>query len=253
MGIFDRLSRLISANVNDMIDRAEDPEKMLDQILRDMQSNMTTARAQVAAMIAQEKELEADLDETQRLSAEWGQKAQRAVEAGKDDLAREALRRRRDNEENARVYGQQLDVQRGTVQKLKTQLRQLESKYQTTMGQRDSLIARQRRARAQEKVSQSLTAFSPMDPTSELDRMERRIRGTESRAAALTEMGDESFDAQFRELDMDTDIEAELQALKSGGSLQSSVAAPVTALGEGDMTVNAMAEEQRDQPGVSPS
>ncbi|MDP9370177.1 MAG: PspA/IM30 family protein, partial [Chloroflexota bacterium] len=90
MAIMDRLSRLIRANVNDLIDGAEDPEKMIDQILRDMQSNMMTARSQVAAMIAQEKELEADLNETRQLSAEWGQKAQRAVAAGKDDLAREA-------------------------------------------------------------------------------------------------------------------------------------------------------------------
>lgn len=103
MGIFDRMSRLIRANINDMIDRAEDPEKMIDQILRDMESNIRTARSQVAAMIAQEKELEADLNETKQLAAEWGAKAKRAVDAGKDDLAREALRRRRDNEENANV------------------------------------------------------------------------------------------------------------------------------------------------------
>ena len=125
MGIMDRLSRLIRANVNDLIDQAEDPEKMLDQILRDMQSNMTTARAQVAAMIAQEKELEADLNETRRLANEWGAKAQRAVAAGKDDLAREALRRKRDNDENARVYEQQHQVQEQAVDKLKDQLRQL--------------------------------------------------------------------------------------------------------------------------------
>src|SRR5918998_4206462 len=118
MGVMDRLSRLIRANVNDMIDQAEDPEKMIDQILRDMQDNMTTARSQVAAMIAQEKELEADLNENRRLAEEWGRKAQRAVEAGKDDLAREALRRKRDTEENARVYASQLEVQEGAVGKL---------------------------------------------------------------------------------------------------------------------------------------
>ena len=85
MAILDRLSRLIRANINDLIDQAEDPEKMIDQILRDMQTNITTARAQVASMIAQEKELEADLQETQKLSREWAEKARRAVAAGKDD------------------------------------------------------------------------------------------------------------------------------------------------------------------------
>ncbi len=231
MGIMDRLSRLIRANVNDLIDRAEDPEKMLDQILQDMRSNMTTARAQVAAMIAQEKELEADLHETRQLAEEWGRKAQRAVEAGKDDLAREALRRKKDSDDNARVYEQQLQAQEQAVDKLKTQLRQLEAKYQAASSQRDALIARQRRAQAQQQVAQSVTVFSPLDPGSELDRMERRIRGVESHALAAIEVGEESLDAQFRELDQDADIEDELAALKAG-----SAATPQ--LGAGDTTTD---------------
>jgi len=218
MGIMDRLSTLIRANVNDLIDRAEDPEKMLDQILRDMQSNIQVARTQVAAMIAQEKELEIDLNETNKLALEWGNKAQKAVDAGKDDLAREALRRKRDNEQNATVYQQQLTVQEQAVEKLKQQLRQLEQKYSSTMSQRDVLIARSRRAHAQKQVAEKVSSFSPMDPTSDLDRMERKIRSSEAHAAALTEMGDESYEAQFQELDYDDDIESQLQALKGGGN-----------------------------------
>ncbi len=218
MGIMDRLSRLIRANINDLIDKAEDPEKMIDQILRDMESSIQQARQQVAAMIAQEKELEADLAETQNLASEWASKAKRAVDAGKDDLAREALRRKRDNESNAALYAQQLSVQRQAVDKLKEQLRQLEAKYQATLSQRDTLLARQRRARAQQKVAATLSTFSPLDPTADLERMERKIRGDEAKAAALVEMGEESFEAQFRELEEDGDIEAELQALKSGSS-----------------------------------
>ena len=113
-GIMDRLSRLIRANVNDLIDNAEDPEKMIDQILRDMQESISMARAQVAAMIAQEKELELDAAETKKLAEEWGRKAERAV-TGKDDLAREALRRKRDNEENSAIYSEQLGVQSQAV------------------------------------------------------------------------------------------------------------------------------------------
>lgn len=221
MGIMDRLSSLIRANVNDLIDRAEDPEKMLDQILRDMQSNSTIARSQVAAMIAQEKELEIDLEESRKLALEWGNKAQKAVDAGKDDLAREALRRKRDNEQNANVYQQQLTVQEQAVEKLKQQLRQLEQKYSSTMSQRDVLIARSRRAQAQKKVAEKVSTFSPMDPGADLDRMERKIRSSEAHAAALTEMGDESFETQFRELDVDDDIESQLQALKGGTGLDS--------------------------------
>lgn len=216
MGILDRVSQLARANINDLLDRAEDPEKMLNQILRDMETNIKEARLQVADMIAQQKEIEGDLAHAQKLSSEWGSKAKRAVDAGKDDLAREALRRKRDNDETATIYGSQLDTQRQTVDKLKQQLQALDSKYQSTLSHKDVLIARQRRATAQVKVAQNLSEWSPMDPTADLDRMERKIRGSEARAAALTEMGDESLDAQFRELDYDVDIESELAALKGG-------------------------------------
>lgn len=220
MGIFDRMSRLIRANINDVLDRAEDPEKMIDQILRDMDSNMRTARSQVAAMIAQEKELEADLEETRQLATEWAAKAKRAVDAGKDDLAREALRRKRDQDENAAVYAKQHEIQVQTVSRLKDQLRQLESKYQQTLSQRDSLIARQKRAQATKQVTQmaSSVSLTPLDASAELERMERKIRATESEALAIGELESSSFDEQFRELDYDVDIEKELEALKSGHS-----------------------------------
>lgn len=224
MSIFDRISRLVRANVNDLIDQAEDPEKMIDQILRDMQTNITTARAQVASMIAQEKELEADLNESQELVQEWNEKAKRAVAAGKDDLAREALRRKHDASSNLEIYREQHTTQQHTVDKLKQQLQLLESKYQTTLSQRDSLIARQRRAKAQQAVAERVTSLSPLDASSELERMERKIRSNESRAAATIEMEDTSLDAQFRELDYDVDIERELEALKSGSSSSSSSA-----------------------------
>ncbi len=213
-GIMDRLSRLIRANVNDLIDNAEDPEKMIDQILRDMQESISAARAQVAAMIAQEKELEFDAAETKKLAAEWGRKAERAVTAGKDDLAREALRRKRDNEENSGIYTEQLGVQSQAVAKLKDQLRQLEAKYQATLGARDTLVARQRRAKAQRQVAEAVVVFTPLDPSSELDRMERKIRSEEAHAAAALEIGDNSFESQFQALEAESDVEDELEALK---------------------------------------
>lgn len=216
MGIMDRLSRLLRANVNEMLDRAEDPEKMLDQMLRDMETNISAARSQVAGMIAQEKELEADLREVRELSGEWQAKATRAVEAGKDDLAREALRRKKDNDESATIYDQQLAAQRQTLDRMKQQLQSLESKYQSTMNQRDTLIARGRRARAQQQVADTVSTFSPMDPTADLDRIERKIRGKEAMAEATIEMHDDSLDAQFAELEYDSDVEAELEALKAG-------------------------------------
>jgi phage shock protein A len=219
MGIYDRMTTLIRANLNDMLDKAEDPEKMINQIIRDMESSIQSAREQVAAMIVQEKELEADVRQTQTLASEWGAKAQRAVTAGKDDLAREALRRKKDNDQNSAIYAEQLKTQKDAVVMLKEQLRQLEAKYQSTLSQRDSFIARQRRAQAQKQVATAASAsvLSPLDPGADLERMERKIRQTEAEAAAALEMGqDSSLDAQFRELGYDDDIEAELALLKAG-------------------------------------
>jgi phage shock protein A len=214
MGTIDRLARLIRANINDLIDQAEDPEKMIDQILREMHDSINMARAQVASMIAQEKELELDAAETSKLAEEWGRKAERAVTAGKDDLAREALRRKRDNEESSQIYREQLAVQTQAVGKLKEQLRQLEGKYQTTMGARDTLIARQRRARAQRQVAEAIVVFTPLDPSSELDRMERKIRSEEAHAIAALEVGEDSFESQMQALEGESDVEDELEALK---------------------------------------
>lgn len=219
MSILDRLTRLIGANLNDLLDRSEDPEKMLDQILRDMRSSIEEARRTTLAMIAQEKELGGELDQTKRLATEWGRKSMAAVKVGRDDLAREALRRKRDQEQNAALYQRQYDVQLETVEKLKQQVRQLEAKYQSTLSHRDALIARQRRAKAQEQVAASLSTYTPYDPGADLDRMERQIRSREAQAAALTETVGDSWDAQFRSLD-DPEIEAELELLKAGGTLE---------------------------------
>ena len=130
-------------------------------------------------------------------------------------LAREALRRKRDNDENSAIYQQQLDIQKQAVAKLKDQLRQLEAKYQTTLGARDSLVARQRRAQATKQVADAIVVVTPLDPSSELDRMERKIRSQEAQAMASLEMGDESFDAQFRALEAESDVEDDLAALKA--------------------------------------
>lgn len=225
MGIADRISRIVRANINDLLDRAENPEVMIDQIIRDMETGITEARGQIATMIAQEKLLTADLSEAEKLTTAWSDKAERAVGAGKDDLAREALRRKRDSTANAELYSEQLEVQKRAVQSLKVQLGQLESKYQQTLSQRDSLLARQRRARAQRKVTEQISSFSPFDPTADLDRMERKIRQDEAEVAAMLELDQTSLDTQFAELEMDDEIEAELAALKGEGGAAGSLSA----------------------------
>jgi phage shock protein A len=215
MGILDRMSRLIRANINDMIDRAEDPEKMLNELLREMSDGIKEARVQVANMIAQQNEIEAELQESQQTSREWDRRAELAVSNGKDDLAREALRRKRDADNITTVYMQQSTAQEETVARLKQQLKLLEAKYNEAEGKRDVLIARHRATQAQKKVTQTLSTMPGLDTHSELDRMEKRIRGEEAQTRAMGELQGESLDYQFAELDRDDDIEGELAAIKA--------------------------------------
>jgi phage shock protein A len=216
MGILDRMSRLIRANVNDMLDRAEDPELMMNELLREMSRSITEARTQVAAMIAQEKEIEGDLQDAERDSRQWHEKAQLAVQRGRDDLAREALRRRNDAAELAVVYGGQLESQKQLVEKLKGQLRVLEAKYQEAESKRGLLIARHRRAQAQQRINETFSTLPELSAASELNRMERKIRSAEAQAEAMLELEQADIEWEFAELQIDGDIERELAALKSG-------------------------------------
>jgi phage shock protein A len=218
MAILDRMARLIRANINDLLDRAEDPEKMLNELMREMETNIRDARVQVANMIAQEKEIEAELQDAQRESREWERRAELAVTSSKDDLAREALRRKRDSESIATVYATQLSSQQEMVTKLKQQLKMLEAKYNEAESKRDVLIARHRASQAQRQMTETLSTLPGLDSFSELDRMEKRIRTEESRTQALGELQGEDLDWRFAELDRDEDIEAELAALKARNS-----------------------------------
>jgi len=212
--IFDRMSTILRANINSMLDKAENPEVVIDQIIRDMASAIAEARGQVADMIAQEKILQANVQRDRDLATQWQSKASLAVQNGRDDLAREALRRKNDYDENARVYDSQLQAQSQMVDKLKSELSQLESKYQDAKRNRDILIARHRRAETQQKVAQVSAQLNTMDPSAELGRMEERIRFQEARAEAQTELADTSFEDEFAALGADSQVESDLMALK---------------------------------------
>jgi phage shock protein A len=235
MGILDRVSTILRANINDMLDKAEDPEKMLEQILRDMESQIGEARNAVATMIAQEKELKQDMEENDRLTSEWQRKAELAITRSQDELAREALKRKNQYSTNADTYRTQWTAQVEMVSKLKDQLRQLESKFQQASSQKEVLIARRRRAQAQAQVSKTLSGLPRVDAAGELDRMERKIRGEEAKAAALEELGTDSLESQFDELEGDAGVEDELAALKAkirGGSSATTTTISTTTIRE---------------------
>jgi phage shock protein A len=218
MAILDRLGNILRANINEMLDKAEDPEKMLNQISRDMAEAIKEARAQVAETIAQEHLLRENMERNRRLSAEWEQKAEIAVERGRDDLAREALKRKRDFESNANAYETQLNTQHQMVEKLKTDLQALESKYEDLQRNREMLIARHKVAQAQQKVQQTVSSVSAMDFTSGVGRMEEKVRMEEARAKANSELASSSLDAQLASLNEaseDAEVDDELAALKA--------------------------------------
>lgn len=219
MGVMERLSTLIRANINDMLDQAEDPEIMLNQILRDMETEINRARSQVADMMAQERLFRDDLDAEERKVAHMTERAEHYVRQGDDGMAREALKRKSDSDANIAVLQRQLEAQSDMAGRLRGQLDALEEKYRQAMANRDSLIARHRRAKAQAQVTSTMRDLDVADYSSDLSRMEQRIRMAEARADAHTELNaEESGDdigSRFDTNERSTQIDNELAAIKA--------------------------------------
>ncbi|MEJ5185186.1 MAG: PspA/IM30 family protein, partial [Rectinemataceae bacterium] len=150
MGIFERLKTVISSNINALISKAENPEKMLNQMIIDMNAQLIESKKAVAMAIADEKRLEREMMENKAKADEWEKKAMLAVRAGRDDLAKEALLRKQEYEGYAAQLAQQWEAQKQSVEKLKEALRQLQSKIEEANRKKNILIARAKRAEAQE-------------------------------------------------------------------------------------------------------
>jgi len=205
MGIFDRLSTLIKSNLNDLISSAEDPEKMLNQILLDMRNQLARAKQQVAAAIADEKRLRDQADAEFRHADDWEKRAMLAVQQGRDDLARQALLRGQEH----LAHGQQLattwEQHRMETEKLKQSLRDLNDKIEEAKRKKNLLVARQRRAEAQARISQTMSGLSETSAFEAFNRMEERITSTERQLQAAQEI-DEEFAGdrlvgEFRQLE----------------------------------------------------
>jgi len=215
VGILNRISTITRSNINAILDQAEDPEKMLDQLTRDMRDGIQQARVEVAKMIADEKELQANAERSQQLADDWQNKAELAVKKGAEDLAREALHRKIDYANNAKVYQTQWESQHVAVEKAKSDLHDLQEKYDGAVRNREALLARHRRAKAQQQVAKVAASVSAFDPSSELNRMEERIRLEEARASAATELSHDTTEDRFAKLSQDSELEDELLKLKT--------------------------------------
>lgn len=222
MGLLDRVGTLIRANLNDLLDRAEDPEKVIVQIIRDMEGQLQQVKTQVAASIADEKRLEQRWQENQQKADEWQRKAELAVDRGNDELAKEALSRRNSFKQSADGFKAQFDEQHAQVQQLKDALRQLERKLDEARAKKDLLIARSRRARVETQIHETMAGIGRSSAAADFDRMEDRVAMQEARAKAAAELEGDSLDAQFAALEHDSTLDSDLAALKanrSGGAL----------------------------------
>jgi phage shock protein A len=210
MGLFSRLKTLISSNVNDLINKAENPEKMLNQLLIDMNTQLIESKKAVAMAIADEKKLERETANQESQAQEWEKKAMLAVRSGKDDLAREALLRKQEYENAAGEYRKQWEAQLAAVDKLKVSLRELQNKIDEAQRKKNLLIARAKRAEAQQKIQSTMSSVTGNRSAFDaFDRISQKVDQLEAQADAAKELDDFSADndleKKFKELEKSDD------------------------------------------------
>jgi phage shock protein A len=232
--ILGRIGQLMRANLNALIDGAEDPQKMLDQLVRDFTDNIREAEEAVAQTIGNLRLLEQDSKEATDATTDWGSKAAaaskkadelraagNAADADKfDNLARVALKRQISFEEQVKTFAPQIEQQTALVDQLKNGLNQMRAKREELVQKRDELVSRAKMAQAQVQVQESLKSVNVMDPTSEVARFEEKIRHEEARATGMAEVAASSLDSQFASLEDEessAEVDARLASLKAGG------------------------------------
>jgi phage shock protein A len=221
MGILDRLSTLLRSNINDLISRSEDPEKMLNQIIADMRGQLVKAKQQVAAAIADEKRLRDQADAEVKNAQDWERRAMLAVQEGRDDLAKQALLRHAEHLQHAQQLGSTWESHRMETEKLKNSLRDLNDKIEEAKRKKNLLIARQRRAQAQKRIAETMSSMSERSAFEAFARMEERIVASEKQIQASSEI-DEEFSgdrltSDFKRLESSaasTSVDVQLLALK---------------------------------------
>jgi phage shock protein A len=230
--ILGRIGQLVRANINAMLDSAEDPERMLDQLVRDFTNNIAEAEEAVAQTVGNLRLLEDDEREAEAAAADWGQKAQAAARrAGEirgeggtdadrfDELARIAIRRQISFEEQVKTFRSQIEQQTQLTDQLKDGLNKLRVKREELVQKRDELVSRAKMASAQRQVQEAVREVSVMDPTSELNRFEERVRREEAMARGMQEVAASSLEEEFASLDdaaTDAEVESRLESLRAG-------------------------------------
>jgi phage shock protein A len=215
MALLERVATLIRANLNDLVDKAEDPEKMIKQVTLDMQNQLLQVKTQVAIAIADQHLLEKKQKEHEDKIAEWTRKAELAVGKKEDDLARAALHRVESYREMAANFAQQVADQRAQVENLKSALRKLEQKLEEAHAKSDLLIAQHRRARAVGKAHDARTAIGDGSKSAAFDRMKRKVAHNEAVSQAKSELGADDIEDRLTAIEKEDRIEQLLAEMKA--------------------------------------
>ncbi|HEY9753403.1 MAG TPA: PspA/IM30 family protein [Coleofasciculaceae cyanobacterium] len=215
MGLFDRVSRVVRANLNDMVSKAEDPEKILEQTVIDMQEDLVQMRQAVASAIASQKRSQQQYNQAQTEANNWQQRAQLALQKGDENLAREALTRKKTHAETAASVKAQLDQQSVMVDQLKRNLVALEGKISEAKTKKDMLKARASAAKANEQLQRTVGQIGTGSGMAAFERMEEKVLQMESRSQAAAELAGNSLEEQFALLESGTNVDAELEAMKA--------------------------------------
>jgi len=230
MGIFTKLSTVIKSNINDLISRAENPEKMLNQIILDMRDQLAKAKREVAAAIADERKLKSQLESEVKQARDWQHRAMLAVKEGRDDLAKQALVRQKEHTDRAQVFQNTWESQASETEKLKGSLRQLNDKIEEAKRKRNLLIAKQKRAQAQRRIHETMSGLSDTSAFEAFNRMADKIEDEERRSLAEVEVTEalvgDTVESEFLRLEAGkggVDVEDQLLALKAEMGL---IAAP---------------------------
>lgn len=215
MGLIDRILRVIRANLNALVGQAEDPEKILEQTVIDMQEDLIQLRQAVAQAIATQKRTERQVSQAQSTAEEWYRRAQIALQQSNEALAREALTKRKTYQETADAMQSQIEQQSSIVNRLKKDMQTLESKIAEAKTKKDMYIARARSAQASARLNETLSGVNTSSSLNAFERMEEKVLQLEAQSEAIAELGTDDLQKRFAALESGDDIDTELAAMKA--------------------------------------
>ncbi|HJZ50198.1 MAG TPA: PspA/IM30 family protein [Roseiflexaceae bacterium] len=214
MSIFSRVRDLLSANINAMLDNAEDPEKMADEYLRQLNNELYEAKTNVASSMADATKLNTKETQFTLETEQWATKAEAALRAGNEELAKAALARKVQASKLAAQYKEQSDAQDQQVEALQQALVQLETRIAETRAKKELIVAKKNRAQTQEAIQRTARGLGDISATDKLDRLEDRVDDRLAKAEAMAKLEGDTLENKFRDLERDSEVDSELAELK---------------------------------------